>query len=171
MSLPTGCPQRFPGIAIGGSQGPSPKTFAQGPQCLSRYWRRGPAATSSRPTERPTACARSRRVRLHRCRGIHHHHTTVRGSIPVGVRPFTHTTAWRTFDGFLCVTFGFVFTIGMAMLLMNLVGSGITCPRCFTRNPGAASVCLTCDLPLPPRPTASLWRRWSSGSGTTNRPR
>jgi hypothetical protein len=88
MSLPTGCPQRFPGIAIGGSQGPSPKTFAQGPQCLSRYWRRGPAATSSRPTERPTACARSRRVRLHRCRGIHHHHTTVRGSIPVGVRPF-----------------------------------------------------------------------------------
>lgn len=81
-------PSAIPGIAIGGSQRPSPKTFAQGPQCLSRYWRRGPAATSSRPTERPTTCARSRRVRLHRCRGIHHHHTAVRGSIPVGVRPF-----------------------------------------------------------------------------------
>jgi hypothetical protein len=35
------------------------------------------------------------------------------------------------------VTFGFVFTIGIAMLLANLVGSGITCPRCFTRNRGS----------------------------------
>jgi hypothetical protein len=48
------------------------------------------------------------------------------------------------------VTFGFVFTIGIAMLLANLVGSGVTCPRCLTQNPGAAGVCLTCDLPLPP---------------------
>jgi hypothetical protein len=93
------------------------------------------------------------------------------GRFPWETAPFTHTTAWQTFDGFLCVTFGFVFTIGIAMLLVNLVGSGITCPRCFTRNPGAAGVCLTCELPLPPRPTASLWRRWSSGSGTRNRPR
>jgi hypothetical protein len=67
---------------------PPHRTFAQGPQCLSRYWRRGPAATSSRQTERPTTCAHCRRVRLHRCRGIHHHHTTVRRSIPVGDRSF-----------------------------------------------------------------------------------
>jgi hypothetical protein len=93
------------------------------------------------------------------------------GRFPWETAPYTQTIAWRTFDGFLCVTFGFVFTIGIAMVLANLVGRGVTCPRCFTRNPGAASVCLTCDLPLPPRPTASLWRRWSSGSGTPNRPR
>jgi hypothetical protein len=84
------------------------------------------------------------------------------GRFPWETAPFTHTTAWRTFDGFLCVTFGFVFTIGIAMLLANLVGSGVTCPRCFTRNPGTANVCQTCDLDLPPRPTANLWRRWSS---------
>jgi len=84
------------------------------------------------------------------------------GRFPWQTAPYTHTTAWRTFDGFLCVTFGFVFTIGIAMLLANLVGSGITCPRCFTRNPGGASVCQTCDLALPPRPTASLWGRWNS---------
>jgi hypothetical protein len=93
------------------------------------------------------------------------------GRFPWETAPYTQTIAWRTFDGFLCVTFGFVFTIGIAMLLANLVGRGITCPRCFTRNPGAASACPTCDLPLPARPTASLWRRWSSGSGTPDRPR
>lgn len=56
------------------------------------------------------------------------------GRFPWETAPFTHSTAWRTFDGYLCVRFGFVFTIGMAMLLVNLVGSGITCPRCFTRK-------------------------------------
>jgi hypothetical protein len=61
-----------------------------------------------------------------------------------------------------------VFTIGIAMLLANLVGSGVTCPRCFTRNPGTANACQTCGLELPPRPTANLWRRRSSGS---SRPR
>jgi hypothetical protein len=55
-----------------------------------------------------------------------------------------------------------VFTIGTAMVLANLAGSGITCPRCFTRNRGTANVCETCDLALPHRPTANLWRRWSS---------
>ena len=82
--------------------------------------------------------------------------------------PFTHTTAWRTFDGFLCVTFGFVFTIGIAMIVANVAGTGVTCPRCFTRNPGHATSCNTCELTLPPRPTASLWRR-SSRSGPAKR--
>jgi len=35
----------------------------------------------------------------------------------------------RTFDGLLAVTFGFLLTIGVVMLLANLVGRGITCPR------------------------------------------
>jgi hypothetical protein len=52
------------------------------------------------------------------------------GRLPWEIAPYTQTVAWRTFDGFLCVTLGFVFTIGIAMLLANLVGRGITCPRC-----------------------------------------
>lgn len=58
--------------------------------------------------------------------------------------------AWRTFDGFLCVTFGFPFSIGVVILLTHLVGRGITCPRCGTRNRADAPACETCDLPLPP---------------------
>lgn len=32
----------------------------------------------------------------------------------------TDLPAWRTFDGFLTVTFGFLFTVGIAMLIANL---------------------------------------------------
>jgi hypothetical protein len=60
----------------------------------------------------------------------------------------TDLPAWRTFDGFLTVTFGFLFTVGIAMLIANLAGRGITCPRCGTRNPRDADACQTCDLPL-----------------------
>lgn len=57
------------------------------------------------------------------------------GRFPWETVPYSDTTAWRTLGGLLCVTFGFVFTIGIAMLLANLVGRGVTHPRCFTRNP------------------------------------
>lgn len=57
---------------------------------LSRYWRRGPAATSTTPAECPTTRTHRRRIRPHRCRGIHHHHATLGGTVPVGDRPL-HT--------------------------------------------------------------------------------
>ena len=63
---------------------------------------------------------------------------------------------WRTFDGFLAITFGFLLTIGVVMLLANLFGKGITCPRCGTRNALDATACETCDLPLPPEPTRNF---------------
>jgi hypothetical protein len=67
-----------------------PIDLEQGPPCLSRYWRRGPAATSTTPAECPTKRAHRRRIRPHRCRGIHHHHKTVCGVVPVADRPL-HT--------------------------------------------------------------------------------
>jgi ribosomal protein L40E len=70
--------------------------------------------------------------------------------------PSTDVVAWRSFDGFFSITFGTILTIGIAMLVANLLGRGINCPRCGTRNPGDATSCMTCDLPLPPRPTARL---------------
>lgn len=70
------------------------------------------------------------------------------GRLPWQTEPFADVPGWRTFDGFLTVTFGFLFTVGIAMLIANLVGRGITCPRCGTRNPRDADACQTCDLPL-----------------------
>ena len=75
------------------------------------------------------------------------------GSFPWEDVPNLRVITWRTFDGFMSITFGFVLTVGVAMLLANLFGRGITCPRCGTRNVGDASACKTCDLPLPPEPT------------------
>jgi hypothetical protein len=172
MSLPTVCPQRSRGIAIGGSQGPSPQDLRARITVFEPIT--GDVVQQRRHRGKQSARRHALIVVAYVFIGVAGSITITRlsvGRFPWETATFTHTTAWRTFDGFLCVTFGFVFTIGMAMLLVNLVGSGVTCPRCFTRNPGAASVCLTCELPLPPRPTASLWRRWSSGSGTPNRPR
>lgn len=70
------------------------------------------------------------------------------GTLPWQTDPFTDLPAWRTFDGFLTVTFGFLFTFSIAMLIANLLGRGITCPRCGTRNPREAAACRTCDLSL-----------------------
>jgi hypothetical protein len=57
------------------------------------------------------------------------------GSYPWQPAPNLEVTAWRTFDGVFLVTFGFVLTIGVALLIANVVGKGITCPRCGTWNP------------------------------------
>jgi hypothetical protein len=57
---------------------------------LSRYWSRGRAATSTTPAECPTTRAHRRGIRPHRCRRIHHYHTTLGGAVPVGDRP-VHT--------------------------------------------------------------------------------
>lgn len=70
------------------------------------------------------------------------------GRLPWQTERFAATPAWRTFDGFLTVTFGFLFTVGIAMLVVSLLGRGITCPRCGTRNPPETDKCRTCDLPL-----------------------
>jgi hypothetical protein len=78
------------------------------------------------------------------------------GSFPWQRVPDTNLVTWQSFDGFFSITFGTVLTIGIAMLVVNLLGRGITCPRCGTRNSGDAMSCTTCDLPLPPRPTARL---------------
>ena len=78
------------------------------------------------------------------------------GSFPWDPAPNLQVITWRTFDGFMSITFGFVLTIGVAMLLVHLFGRGMTCPRCGTRNAPDASACKTCDLPLPPEPTRNL---------------
>jgi ribosomal protein L40E len=70
------------------------------------------------------------------------------GSYPWEPAPNLEVTAWRTFDGVFSVTFGFVFTIGVALLIANVVGKGVTCPRCGTWNPQRASMCETCQLRL-----------------------
>lgn len=41
------------------------------------------------------------------------------------------------FDGLFTVTFGFVLTIGVVLLIANVAGEGITCPRCGKWNPEA----------------------------------
>ena len=70
------------------------------------------------------------------------------GRLPWQAEAPGEVPAWRTFDGFLTVTFGFVFTIGVGLLLQHLLGRGITCPRCGTRNGPGADTCRTCDLRL-----------------------
>jgi hypothetical protein len=70
------------------------------------------------------------------------------GRPPWQTDSFTDLPAWRTLDGFFTVTLGFLFTIYIAMLIANLLGRGMTCPRCGTRNPRDADACRTCDLPL-----------------------
>jgi hypothetical protein len=64
---------------------------------------------------------------------------------PVGLGPIK---AWQTFDGFFACTFGFILTIGVAILLTNLLGSGITCPRCGARNRADAAAYSTCNLAI-----------------------
>jgi ribosomal protein L40E len=72
------------------------------------------------------------------------------GSYPWEPAPGLEITAWRTFDGVFTVAFGFVLTIGVALLVASVVGKGITCPRCGTWNPKRASICETCELRLGP---------------------
>ena len=70
------------------------------------------------------------------------------GSYPWEPAPNLEVTAWRTFDGVFLVTFGFVFPIGVALLIANVAGKGVTCPRCGTWNSKRASICETCQLRL-----------------------
>ena len=74
------------------------------------------------------------------------------GSYPWEPVPHLGIRTWRTFDGLFTLASGFVLTIGVALLIANVVGKGITCPRCGTWNPKRASICETCQLRL----------RWSS---------
>jgi hypothetical protein len=70
------------------------------------------------------------------------------GSYPWEPFPHLRITTWRTFDGLFSVTFGFVLTIGVVLLIANIFGKGITCPRCGTWNRKRASACETCGLRL-----------------------
>jgi len=70
------------------------------------------------------------------------------GSYPWEPVPYLEIRTWRTFDGIFTVTFGFLLTIGAALVIANVVGRGITCPRCGTWNPKGASICETCQLRL-----------------------
>jgi hypothetical protein len=54
------------------------------------------------------------------------------------------------FDGLFTVTFGFVLTIGVVLLIANVADEGITCPRCGKWNPKRASIGETCQLRLRP---------------------
>jgi hypothetical protein len=57
------------------------------------------------------------------------------GSYPWEPVPYLEIRAWRTFDGLFTVAFGFLVTIGVALVIANVVGGGITCPRCGTVEP------------------------------------
>jgi len=70
------------------------------------------------------------------------------GSYPWEPAPDLEIATWRTFDGLLSLTFGFVLVIGVMFLIASVFGKGITCPRCGTWNPKRASICETCDLRL-----------------------
>ena len=70
------------------------------------------------------------------------------GTYPLEQAPHLRVETWRTFDGLFSVTFGFVLTIGIRLLIANVFGKGITCPRCGTWNPKLARFCETCDLRL-----------------------
>jgi hypothetical protein len=75
------------------------------------------------------------------------------GGYPWESVPYLRIKTWRTFDGLFTVTFGFVLTIGVVLLIANVFGKGITCPRCGTWNGRWTRTCETCGLRLGRSPT------------------